>query len=61
MLEIWICQKCLKLLPLSESSKLKEKKEKSYNTVAKIYGKNKSFIYEIEKEKKTHASFVFAS
>jgi hypothetical protein len=46
----------------SESSSLnKERKKKSCSEVTKIYGKNESFICEIEKKgKEIHAGFAVA-
>ena len=50
------------MLPLSEKVKVLDlirKGKKSYDEVAKIYGKNKSSIHAIvKKEKETHSSFA---
>lgn len=48
-----------KVLPLSEeSSRLSEQRKKLYAEVAKIYGKNKSYICKIVKEKEICAGFA---
>lgn len=48
-----------KVLPLSEeSSRLSKQRKKLYAEVAKIYGKNKSYICKIVKEKEICAGFA---
>lgn len=61
MLAIWVCQREVKVLPLSEVVKvLNKKRKKFYAEFAKIYCKHEFSKCEIVKLKEFLASFVVA-